>query len=638
MTVASCPSCGAPVTFAIGSSAVVICSYCNSVVARTDRGPELHGVVGGLIDTGSRIRVGAAGAYRNQSFRVTGRTQMRHQAGGVWDEWYAAFDNGRWGWLAEAQGRFYLTFPVAADAPRLDELVLGGPAPGLDGFVVAEVGTARIISAEGELPWVPEPDASYDYADLTGPDRRFATIDYGDESPAVFKGTELAASELSLEESGGYESRIQAAALNCSKCGGALELRAPDEAQRIWCPYCGAGHDIEAGKLRYFAMLGKKKVEPVLPLGSTGTIEGDSYVVAGFLERAVKFDQLYYWTEYLLYNRGKGYRWLVLSDDHWSFVTPLRPGEVIDGAASDVAKSVQYGGRRYRLFQNATAKVTYVLGEFYWRVEQGESVDTSDYVAPPFGISKEVTTTGAREVSYSHARYMEPDEVEEAFAIERLPSGSPVAPMQPFPGGGLSRIYFALLAVFLLLAIGLAIAKPRRVLVDRTYELTALPATEGLPDHRRVVFIDPFTVSGKDNLAVSAESNLSDSWIHVAADLVNERTGALEAFDLPLEFYSGIDNGERWSEGKKSRRVYVSRPEGGRYGMRLELQWEPLRYPPPLRIVVKEGVFRWLHFLAALALLSFPPLFSLFKRVGWEMRRWNESAHSPFGQWALEDE
>ena len=41
---------------------------------------------------------------------LTGRAQFAHEAGGVWDEWYASFPNDRWGWLAEAQGKFYLTF------------------------------------------------------------------------------------------------------------------------------------------------------------------------------------------------------------------------------------------------------------------------------------------------------------------------------------------------------------------------------------------------------------------------------------------------------------------------------------------------------------------------------------------------
>ena len=55
MSVANCPSCGAPVEFAIGSSVVVICGYCRSVVARTDRGVESHGKVAALIDTGDQI-------------------------------------------------------------------------------------------------------------------------------------------------------------------------------------------------------------------------------------------------------------------------------------------------------------------------------------------------------------------------------------------------------------------------------------------------------------------------------------------------------------------------------------------------------------------------------------------------------
>lgn len=631
MTVAACPSCGAPVEFAIGSSAVVICRYCNSIVARTDRGPELHGRVGGLIDTGSRVRVGSAGSYRGRGFRITGRTQMRHQAGGVWDEWYASFDDGRWGWLAEAQGRFYLTFRVGAEAPRFEALVLGTEPPDLPGFVVAEKGTATIASAEGELPWVPEPKATYAYADLTGPESRFATVDYSEEPPAVFKGIEISPRELALEDVGEVRTRISAAALNCSQCGGALELRAPDQAERIWCPNCGAGHDIESGRLRYFATLKKKSVEPVIPLGSTGTIEGNSYVVAGFMERAVTFDRDYFWTEYLLYSRELGYRWLVHSDDHWSFVTPLRPGEVSDPNPSAVAKKLVYDGKTYRLFQSSPARVTYVLGEFYWRVAQGERVDTADYIAPPYGISKEVTTSGASEISYSHARYMEADEVEDAFGLERLRGGAPVSPMQPFPGGGYLRTWLVLIAALLLMGTGIAILKPRRVLHDRTYEAASLPATEGAPANGRVVFVEPFPLTGRHNVMVSASANLNNSWLFVGADLVNESSGAMQSMSLPLEYYSGVDGGERWSEGKKRRRAYLSRPAAGAYAMRLELEWEPGRTPPPLRVVVKEGVFRWSHFLIAMLLLSVPPVVSLVQRLAWESRRWQESDHSPFG-------
>src|SRR3712207_7969344 len=66
VTVANCPSCGAPVEFAIGSSAVVVCSHCRSIVARTDRGVEDLGKAAALIDTGSPFRVGRSEEHTSE--------------------------------------------------------------------------------------------------------------------------------------------------------------------------------------------------------------------------------------------------------------------------------------------------------------------------------------------------------------------------------------------------------------------------------------------------------------------------------------------------------------------------------------------------------------------------------------------
>lgn len=637
-TTANCPSCGAPVTFAIGSSAVVVCQYCRSLVARTDRGLETFGKVAELIDTGSPLQVGATGKYRGKSFRLTGRTQLRHQAGGVWDEWYAAFDDGRWGWIAEAQGRFYVTFKVAAEAPRYERLELGGSVPGFEPMVVAELGKASVASAEGELPWRPVPGESYAYADLTGEEQRFATIDYSEEPPVVFKGTEAGFRELGFEGEG-RGTRVATTALNCTKCGGALDLKAPDRAERVWCPHCGAGHDISHGKLQFFAMLGKKRLPRPIANGSKGTIDGDEYVVAGFMQRSVHFDQTYYWTEYLLWNREKGYRWLVHSDDHWSFVTPARPGEVRDGAgANDVAKTVWYEGKTYRLFQTATATVTYVDGEFYWRVHTGEKADTADYIAPPFGISKEVTVEGAREVAYSHARYLTPREVEKAFGLDELPRPHTIGPMQPYSGPRLGKTWVLMLLVLLAVAFVLAVSRPRRVVLDKVFDLTATAAAAGEPENVRVIFTDPFELTGSYNVSVDGSAALNNSWLYVAGDLFNEAQGTLQQFELPLEYYSGVDGGERWSEGSRDRHTYLSRPEKGTHVLRLETQWEQGKTPPHLHIRVREGVFRWLHFLLALIAISVFPIFALIGRMSFESKRWQDSAFNPFAVQSGDDD
>ena len=640
MSAANCPSCGAPITFAIGSSSVVVCGHCNSVVARTDRGLESHGQVADLIDTGSPLRVSVPGKYKGNGFRIVGRTQLRHQAGGVWDEWYAAFDDGRWGWLAEAQGRFYVTFKVAADAPRLDELDLGAPVPAVDGLVVAEIGEAKVISAEGEMPWTPEPGAVYSYADLTGDDRRFATIDYSEEPPIVFKGKETSLEELGIAASDlpGGGRRVATTALNCPNCAGALELRAPDQAERIWCPYCGAGLDITAGKLKRFGML-KHRVEPAIPLGSRGTIEGDVYVIAGFMQRAVKFDIEYYWTEYLLYNRAKGYRWLVHSDDHWSFVTPLRPGEVTDWSSGGYsAKSVYYENRTYKLFQEATAKVTYVAGEFYWRVAVGESVDTVDYIAPPFGISKEVTTQGAQELSYSHARYMHTDEVAQAFNVRDLTHPTMVGPMQPFTGARLGKTWMLMLLLLFVAAIGLAVLLPGRTLLEQTIDVAAAPATDGMPSNARMIFTEPFNLTGNHNVQVRGTAGVNNSWLYVEGDLVDEQTGRFQSFELPIEYYHGVDGGESWSEGSQKRSAYLAAPPKGKYTLALGVQWQDGQTPPPLLVRVREGVFRWPYFILALLGISVLPAIAILRHLSFESQRWKDSAHSPFGQWESSDD
>jgi len=625
VTVTNCPSCGAQIEFAIGSSAVVVCNYCRSVVARNDRAVEDLGRVAAIVDTGSPLRVGLAGNYRKKGFRITGRTQLRHEAGGVWDEWYAAFDDGQWGWLAEAQGKFYLTFQVAANAPPYAQLQTGATV--LDGFVVSELGVAELASAEGEIPWRPIPGSRYEYADLSGGASRFATIDYSEEQPIVFKGTQIDFNDLGLEGVEARRTKVAATRLNCTNCGGPLELQAPDRSERIWCPNCGAGHDISEGKLKFFAMMTTKPIEPLIPLGAKGTIDGDEYVIAGFMERSVRFDRTYFWTEYLLYNQARGFRWLVNSDDHWSFVEPVEAGDVQDGNRQGANRTIRWNGITFKLYQVAIAKVTYVLGEFYWRVEVGEPVDAADWIAPPHGMSKEITKTNAREITYSHARYLATDEVEKAFNVTKLPRPHTVGWMQPYTGGDLTKTWALMIALIFLVALVLGVTRSRRVVVDQMYTLEPVETT-GEP--ARIFFTPPFELSGGRNLMIDLYANVDNTWVYVAGDVVNETTSATEGFDTTLERYEGVEDGEHWSEGSNSKSVYISAPAKGRYAMRIETHWDRRPGHPVLRIVAMEGVFRLSHFLAALIAVSLLALPSVLRKISFERQRWADSDFSPY--------
>ncbi len=107
---ANCPSCAGPIEFKSGSTIVIVCPFCRSAVSRTDRKLEDIGKVAEIAQSQSPLKVGSNGTYDGNRFELTGRAQIKHGAGGFWDEWYATFSNGWTGWLAEAQGKFYMTF------------------------------------------------------------------------------------------------------------------------------------------------------------------------------------------------------------------------------------------------------------------------------------------------------------------------------------------------------------------------------------------------------------------------------------------------------------------------------------------------------------------------------------------------
>ncbi|MEO1980443.1 MAG: DUF4178 domain-containing protein [Fuerstiella sp.] len=463
--VANCPSCGGPVEFHTKSSLVTICDFCQCVVARADKSVEDHGRVADLALTVSVLFRGATGKIRGKNFEVTGRVQYQHPAGGVWDEWYLLFSNGRWGWLAEAEGRYYLTFEKkltsTAELPPFDTLepaqkIKLGPSTQM---TVVEVGTAEAKAAEGEIPWAFRVGAPHQFADLQGSDGKFGSIEYSDEQPRLFLGTEVTLDDLHVANEewraamgdGTADARVEALSVNCPNCAGALTLHAPDDTLRVSCPSCSSLLDCNDGKLEYLKTLKTRRIKPAIPLGQTGTLDGVDYTVIGFVERFARYQgRDYPWTEYLLKRSKGGYRWLVRSKKHWSFAEPISPSDVHESA-----RSADFKGQSFRVFDRGEATVRHVLGEFYWKVEVGEKAQTSDYIAPPQMISLEFSgTEKSKEINATLATYKSPEEIESAFHIKELARGWSVSPVQPSPRvGDVLKLWLGFLGILLLLKI-----------------------------------------------------------------------------------------------------------------------------------------------------------------------------------------
>ncbi len=686
MAVANCPSCGGPIEFKVGSSVVLVCDHCRSIVARTDRGLEDLGKVAALVDTGSPLRRDLPGRVRGNGFRIVGRTQMRHPMGGTWDEWYAAFDDGRWGWIAEAQGKYYLTFKTEKTGlPPYEVLQLGGM---LDGLKVVELASATVISGEGEIPFRVEPGATYRYADLSGPNRRFGTIDYSEDLPLLFEGDETTLADLGINIAlePGRETRVRVTKLACSQCGGPLTLVAPDQTERVICPHCGASHDVNEGNLRYLKTLKKHGPQPRIALGSNGTISGEAYVTAGYMQRSVTFDRKYYWNEYLLFApRTKSFAWLVDDSDHWSFVLPMTAGDVEDSEPAGAPRRIVAHETTFSIFQDSVATVESVIGEFYWKVESGEKVRAVDYIAPPEGITKEISDTAAsHEVNYSLARYMPPEEVESAFSVTGLTRPRTLGTLQPLPPragcGALGGMWAAFVILFLLASLLVTKSLPHRDVLADSYHLdqyaasgeqattsaaalptdsaggdwsggtstspattdTSLNATSTQPsgsgpsEVSAVIFSKPFVVEGGHNLEVRASTQLSETWLHIDGNLFNEETGLVEPFQMQLEHYEGVEDGEKWTEGSLNESKAFATLKPGTYSLRMETWRDGTKPAPTLDVTATEGVFSgsgFVFLLIALALLTAPIVIRMLvtNRGHSESERWADAMYTPQG-------
>jgi uncharacterized protein DUF4178 len=171
-------------------SLLAVCGYCHASLIRRDLDVEQIGTMAALLEDVTPLQLGAEGVWHATHFAVVGRVQVRWEDG-RWNEWYCVFDDGRGGWLGEADGELSVSFEttVADPLPAWESLApgvrvtLGGVA-----YEVTDRREAEVIAGEGELPFRVEAGYKTASADLRSTAASFATLDYGEAAPRLYMG------------------------------------------------------------------------------------------------------------------------------------------------------------------------------------------------------------------------------------------------------------------------------------------------------------------------------------------------------------------------------------------------------------------------------------------------------------------
>ena len=413
---------------------------------------------------------------------------------------------------------------------------------------------------------------------------------------------------------------IQPKIFNCTSCGAPLKVTAQGQSLVVACGSCGAVVDANDEDHKILSKGRKAEIRPQIPIGTRGKLRGHTWEVVGFMIRE-DMGSHFEWREYLLFNPRHGFRWLTEADGHWNYVLPLRTEPIKSG--NEVISML----KTYRVFHRGRARVQYVLGEFYWRVAAGDIAGVEDYINPPEVLSIEATRN---ETNYSISEYTEPKVIKDAFGIkEHWPSPYGIAPNQPSLMQNNFGTVMSMAMVFLvvLFAIQLMTTGGKRSVVF-SQNFTWDAATP-----KAAIVSDPIVLEGSRprTLTVKLHSPVSQAWFSATMVLFNPQTGKSFEFEQGVEYYSGYDGGEYWSEGSQTNEFTISSVEPGTYTLSIAPSDSPA-YSGLVQYAVAAywGGPIWGNFWFGVLLIMVLPVLALIFRFFREKRRWSQSDYAPF--------
>ncbi len=454
---APCPGCGAPVAFRSAQSTHAVCGYCQSTVVRDGETLKRLGKMAELFEDFSPLQLMASGRWQDRPFTLVGRLQYQY-AEGRWTEWYALLDDGSAAYLAEDNGAYVFAQPAPAAGPLPQPASLKvGSASTLLGkaWTVTSVQLVQLLSAQGELPHLPPIGTRFPIVELRSGDGEVLSIDYGTEPPSVARGHAVALESLALRglrEASGRED--QGRQFSCPNCGAPVALRL-DQSKSVVCGACNSIIDMSqgiGGELRHATQ--DAPVQPLIPLGASGRLQGADWQVVGFQHRMGTEpddpDEQFGWSEYLLYNRQRGFSFLVDATDGWSLVAPTTAAPQLPFSNAPYAT---YKGKRYDLKERYAAETTYVAGEFYWQVRRGQKTQNRDFAHGRSLLSLEQSQN---ELTWSAGDRIDATLVAQAFKLDAskaLFQRSDAAPLASNARISIGTLVIILLVLMVLLVI-----------------------------------------------------------------------------------------------------------------------------------------------------------------------------------------
>lgn len=357
----------------------------------------------------------------------------------------------------------------------------------------------------------------------------------------------------------------------------------------------------------------------MLQVGLKGTLRGTSYTVIAVAER-FEVNTSYYWFEYTLM-QDDNHETVFLSsyEGHWNLLKPLAAGAL---AASTNQANLTWESKTYKRFSHYRAQYHYASGELHWFSNLRKSMVCAEFICPPYLLAVEVNHSS--ETDIFAGEYIQPKEISKAFLFgDSLPKPIGIAPAQPSKIKIKSNRFLTGTLIFcvLVLIIQTLYVRQRKeiaVFSDRTYMDTS--------NMNKPVVSPSFKLEGStSNMEVELNTDLNNNWCEVEVNLVNEQTGKETAFVVAAEHYSGVSEGESWSEGSRTQKEFVCGVQPGSYHFVTTFNKSPNTPPISIGLIVWWDVPTWWNAVLVALIMFVTAMVIRFAESIFEAQRWEGS-------------
>jgi hypothetical protein len=573
----------------------------------------------------ARFRVGGSGKLGAKTFSVLGRLVYEHESG-QWSEWFIEMPDGEIQWLSEDEGELFLEKPVelTTPVPPFEDLSPGmtiniNDNPG----IVEELGRAKCIGGEGQIPFVVEIGEVYPYADGSGPQGDYSfglEYDKDGSQPTAFIGKILTVKGAKGEKSPYTERAKTAETIRCPSCGSPYEGPRVETTEMIVCQSCGSTLELEENEAK---LAGKNKGKQpwfTFTIGSRIKLDDVDYQVMGRMFY-VEYDEgeQYPSTEYVLYHPENGYLWLSEEQGHYTISWPEHGAAHFPPIEAPKAK-VRHGADVYQFFESGLVTLRWVDGALPWRAKVGEQTHYRYAIKPPEYVEQEIT---GDELELFKGRYVSREEIEEAVGEDAvLPRARGVYSCQPYVKPGWLKGWTLLGAIFLGLNILLFIMS-----FSMDEGKLILDETVFHDQYAKEHITQPFLIEEPNQIVrLRGSAPLSNSWISLDIALLDEKDRVRTEFYDEASYYYGRDSEGRWTEGSRSLKTYFKVPQPGEYRLLVHgaggSGYSGPSRKEPVRITLESGATVSWYFIPMMVLAALIAIAGPFHRITFNARRW----------------